>query len=296
MKALVTSFALAGMLATSSLCVPALAADMPLKAPPPAPVVQPSWTGFYIGGEVGYGWSGDNNATFAPNDPPAARLLNGTIGFVGEQPVVGSVPVSRKGAVGGFEAGYNWQIGAWVWGLETDINFAHLSGQGSGTSVVQGPPAATFMQSVNGGQGTDWYGTFRGRLGWLWTPNLLLFGTGGLAYGHTSEAANYGFTGPLPGNILVNLNGFSFACAANATCFQGANSATKVGWTAGGGAEWLIYRNWSVKAEYQFVDLGTQTVRASAGVLAVPGTALSSFNAVFRDEIHVVRAGINYHF
>lgn len=295
MKALVTSFALAGMLATSSLCAPARAADMPLKAPPPPPVVQPSWTGFYIGGEVGYGWS-DHNATFAPNDPAFAFEFNGANGFPGQQPIVGSVPVNRRGAVGGFEAGYNWQVGAWVWGLETDISFAHLSGQGSGTSFLQAAPGATFPQTITGQQSTDWYGTFRGRLGWLWTPNLLLFGTGGLAYGHTSESANYLFTGPAFGALLPVAGGFSFACAANFMCMQGANSGVKVGWTAGGGAEWLIYRNWSVKAEYQYVDLGTQTVRASAGVLAVPGTALSSFNAVFRDEIHVVRAGINYHF
>ena len=172
---------LLGIAAIAALIgTPALAADMPVKAPP-APAS--SWTGFYVGGEAGYGWE-DQAVNQVPNDPAAAMLFSGAIGFAAEQPIPGSYKVDRTGAVGGFEAGYNWQSGSnWVWGLETDFNFSGINGQASGTSVIQGPPAATFLQTTTSQQNTDWYGTVRGRFGYIATPTLLLFGTGGLAYG-----------------------------------------------------------------------------------------------------------------
>lgn len=294
MKLSASGFAFTGLLAASFIA-PAWAADIPLKAPPL--IGQSTWTGFYVGGEVGYGW-GDRSVAVTPNDPAAAVLFNGANGFIGQQPMANSLNIGRSGAVGGFEAGYNWQVGqSWVWGIETDISLSGLSGQASGTSVIQGAPALPFLQTTTAQQNNDWYGTVRGRLGWLATPNLLLFGTGGLAYGKTSESANYLFTGPPIGTVNVTLGGFSVVCTNNATCFSGTASAIRVGWTAGGGAEWMFDQHWSAKIEYQMVDLGTDVVRVTAGALNAPGTAPASFNAAFgRDEIQVVRVGANYHF
>jgi outer membrane immunogenic protein len=273
----------------------AFAADMAVKAVPgpgPAPV---SWSGFYAGAEAGGSW-GDETAASSPNDPLAANLFNGAFGFTGQQPLVNSFSLRQSGAVGGFEAGYNWQPGSnWLVGLETDFNVTSLNGQASGTSLVQGPPAATFTQSINTQQSTDWYGTVRGRLGWLATPNLLLFGTGGFAYGRVVDSANYTFNGApavLPGTAF----GFSFSCVSNAPCFTGASSAIRTGWTAGGGAEWRLSDDWSAKIEYQLVDLGTETVRVTAVAVAVPGNSPSSFNTVFRNDFQVVRVGLNRHF
>ena len=66
---------------------------------------------------------------------------------------------------------------------------------------------------------------------------------------------------------------------------------------AGGGAEWRFLKNWSVKAEYLYVNLGHQSVNAVAGVVAVPGTALASYRASFGDaDHHIVRLGLNWHF
>ena len=79
------------------------------------------------------------------------------------------------------------------------------------------------------------------------------------------------------------------------TCFAGNSSAIRTGWTAGGGAEWLLDQHWSAKIEYQFVDLGTDTVRLTA-VANAPGTTPSSFNVAFRDRFNVVRVGMNYRF
>ena len=150
------------------------------------------------------------------------------------------------------------------------------------------------FDNISSTQATDWYGTVRGRLGWLATPNLLIFGTGGLAYGRTDQSANFVFgsniNAPLPGAA----GGFTTNCVTNAVCYSGSSSTTKIGWAAGGGIEWLLNRHWSAKIEYQLVDLGSQTLLVTAP--AFPGTLVSSYNVIFRDQFNVVRLGLNYKF
>jgi len=139
-------------------------------------------------------------------------------------------------------------------------------------------------------------GTVRGRLGWLVTSDLLLFGTGGFAYGKVARSDNYVFNGA-PGAIFVALGGFSALCTSNVICFSGATSTVQTGWTAGGGAEWRWTRYWTVKAEYLYVNLGNASVNAVANTLFMPGTEFASYNANFgRTDFHVVRAGLNFHF
>lgn len=222
-------------------------------------------------------------------------MFPGNFGFIGEQPVVSSFGLNQSGAVGGFEAGYNWQLGTnWLVGLEADLSLSGLSGQASGTSVLQ--TAGSFTQSINAQTSTDWYGTVRGRLGWLATPDLMLFGTGGFAYGRVVDSVNYTFNGAPGVSFPETASGFSFSCTSNIPCFLGSSSGIRTGWTAGAGAEWRLAQNWSAKIEYEFVDLGNDTVRVTAAAVAVPGNAPSSFNAVFKDQFQVVRLGLNYHF
>jgi outer membrane immunogenic protein len=95
---------------------PALAADLPLKAPAPA-VVAWGWSGFCIGGHGGYGWGHD--AQTDPNDPFFNGKIPGFAGFTGFDP---------KGALGGVQAGFNWQSGAIVGGLEGDLSFTDIKG------------------------------------------------------------------------------------------------------------------------------------------------------------------------
>jgi outer membrane immunogenic protein len=126
-----------------------------------------------LGLEFGTGWSGAQAVNYSPNDRIVALLLNGGL-LGGEQPVH-----SRTGPVGGLEAGYNWQAGSnWLFGLETDFSLSDLSDQVSGSSVFFGG----ITQTTAATQRTDWYGTVRARAGFLATPNLLLFGSGGFAY------------------------------------------------------------------------------------------------------------------
>jgi outer membrane immunogenic protein len=280
----------------------AFAADMAVKAPPPpAPAPVPTWTGFYGGIQFGGGWS-DEAVNYSPNDPITAALLSGTLpppgGFSGNQPVANGYRIPQSGLVGGVEAGYDWQWSNWLLGVEADFSLAGMSGTASGTSFL----TTAFTQTTTAEQSTDWYGTVRGRVGWLATPNLLLFGTGGFAYGRVRDSADY-TTSATPSLFLATgPGGISVVCSTGVTCMVGSSSAMRTGWTAGGGVEWLLDQHWSAKIEYQFVDLGTETARITAVAVCTncpPGFSAptpSSFNAAFRDSFNVVRLGLNYRF
>jgi outer membrane immunogenic protein len=245
------SFAASGFAVAADMAV-----KMPVKAPPPAPV--PTWTGFYGGIEFGGAWS-DEAIAYSPNDPVAARIVNGASGIPGQQPLA-TFRIPQNGPVGGVEAGYNWQWSNWLLGVEADFSLAGMSGRGTGTSNLD--PAVSITESVVAEQSTDWYGTVRGRVGWLATPNLLLFGTGGFAYGRVADNANLVFSSPLSIVLLgVPTGGFSSFCVTNTVCFAGSSAEIRTGWTAGGGLEYLFDQHWSAKVEYQFVDLGTEAVR-----------------------------------
>jgi outer membrane immunogenic protein len=283
----------------ASLCLAsqAFAADMPVKAPPPPPAAPaPSWTGFYVGGEVGGAW-GDPHLSYVGNDPAAQVQVNGGAGLTGQQPVFAN-SFKMSGVTGGIEAGYNWQVDPkWLLGIETDFNGSNLKGTGNSTSFLQTTPGP-YTQTVSVQQTIDWYGTLRGRLGFLPASNLLVFGTGGLAYGRVANSGNYSAIGSPVGPFSGALGGFSFSCTANGSpCFAGSSSQIRVGYTLGGGIEWLVWRNWSVKAEYQYVNLGSAPLRVAAVATTAGGPIPASFNANFaRDDFQVVRAGVNYHF
>jgi outer membrane immunogenic protein len=122
----------------------------------------------------------------------------------------------------------------------------------------------------------------------------LLFGTGGLAYGRVADSANIVGTNNLGTPFGIAGGGFGFECPPSGVCFAGSSSAIRTGWTAGSGIEWLLDQHWSTKIEYQFVDLGTETVRVTA--LNGAGFTPASFNAAFHDRFNVVRLGLNYRF
>ena len=138
-----------------------------------------SWAGPYLGGNLGYAWGS-----------------------------VANNPTKPSGFVGGVQAGYNWQNGAFVFGVEGDI-------QATGAEETFAPWKFS----------NPWFGTVRGRAGYA-LNNVLLFGTGGLAFGEL-----------------------------RATTFGLSESHTNAGWTLGVGAEIGFAPNWSAKVEYLYVDL-----------------------------------------
>jgi outer membrane immunogenic protein len=239
---------------------------------PPPPVVAPvyNWTGIYIGGNVGGGWSEDSGATLCSE--------GGVVNGPGCQNVPGGT-INGSGVIGGVQAGYNWQVGpSWLIGIEADIQGADIKG----STTVNGP-----FPFFGGGFGLaatrytaseriDWFGTVRGRAGMTAGP-VLLYVTGGLAYGHAR--LNTDLVDPFP---------FTFPASA---------SVTKAGWTAGGGVEWGFAGNWSVKVEGLYYDLGTTTVRAGPTVGA-GDPAVAVFTRGKEFDLHGVigRVGLNYRF
>jgi outer membrane immunogenic protein len=190
-------------------------------------------------------------------------------------------------------------------GVETDFNWSGLEGQGSSSSPIGGDACRADVNSVDAGRGcsrgisTDqevlWFGTLRARAGWLATNNLLLYGTGGLAYGKVSESVIASNVGG-PGAIKINQGGFSVVCGAGQTCYQGSSDFIGTGWTAGGGLEYHVPGTAaSLKLEYLFVDLGSGGgVNAVAGTF-LPKTSPSSFTANFPNaEFNTVKLGVNW--
>jgi outer membrane immunogenic protein len=264
----------------------AAAADMAVKAPPPASAPAYSWTGFYVGGNAGYGWKGDPAVSFAPND----RLTsNNTCGG-------GNCPPSAlfgiDGALGGVQAGYNLQVNPnWLVGLETDFDWSKVKGTGSSDILYAGIVPANFQASEN----VKWFGTIRARAGYLVTNKLLLYGTGGFAYGRVEEngALNFGGTGVSGVGF-----GFGFNCGTGigTNCFVGNNARTATGYVYGAGAEYVLWNNISVKAEYLYVNLGrgnSLNIVAQNGNGAIPASFTASYSGV---AFQSVRGGLDWKF
>jgi outer membrane immunogenic protein len=284
MKKLLTAIAALGLIGT-----PAFAADMAVKAPPPAPAPVYTWTGFYLGGNIGYGW-GDSSYSFSADNGAGQGLLNTGIGGITPQ----SGSFRTNGIIGGGQLGYIWQFDkAWVAGIEADFDTSNVRGNAS--------PAATTNLGIGGiqpalipaGRNLDWFGTVRARLGFLPMERLLVFATAGLAYGKTSSNASISVrvTGPV---VPVPADGTTLSCVGTAPCVATATSQTSAGWTIGGGLEYAIWNNITVKAEYLYVNLGNQTIHLIA---IPPATGTGSIATKFDDAAYsIVRAGLNYRF
>jgi outer membrane immunogenic protein len=269
----------------------ALAADMALKAAPPASARVFSWTGWYVGLNAGGGWGRDAlDNSFIPGacvgDSPAEcanefDLLNATL--------PAQFDVHPRGFIGGGQLGYNYQSGAFVAGIETDFQGTGLKGNdNTAASVVPANfPTALLSTVGTGSEKIDWFGTLRGRLGWAPTPPLLVYLTGGLAYGRVQTGASFSEQAFVGG--VLNSSG-------SAAILQ---SDILAGWTAGGGLEWMLAPQWSVKGEYLYYDLGTASLNQT--LVVVSAITPSSF---LKDNIqsaanyrgNIVRIGVNYKF
>jgi outer membrane immunogenic protein len=251
---------IASLLTTSALAAD-LAPRMYTKAPAPVAVVY-DWTGFYIGGNVGYSWGRSSDTS---------TLTNG----VGTVLFTSADKTNLDGVVGGGQIGYNWQMQNWVWGLEADIQGTDEKGTRNfacGFVTCFGPAALVLPPlQVALSQKIDWFGTVRGRAGVLVSPTVLLYATGGLAYGEvkSSEAV-----GALPGFSSTNTN---------------------VGWTVGAGVEGVIGGNWTAKLEYLYVDLGGISGSFATPLVPVGGGTLTSYYSS-RITDNVLRVGVNYKF
>lgn len=184
-----------------------------------------------------------------------------------------------NGVIGGGQVGYNWRVQNWLVGLEADIQGS--SEKGSSDLICVGcANDGTNITSILT-QKLTWFGTVRGRVGVFVTPSVLLYGTGGLAYGELKTG------GSITGN---NVNGVPVTVA-----FPGASS-TRVGWTAGVGVEGKIAQNRTAKLEYLYMDLGSASAGPIGTTILVPVrvNAGVSYSSGLTDNI--LRVGVNYQF
>lgn len=281
---------MAAALSIIALTQIASAADIPVKAPPLAPTPVFSWTGFYVGANMGGGWA-SRSVQYTANDPASFGAT--CLGFFGGSGCVPPGSFHDSGVIGGLQAGYNWQFASnLLGGLEADLDGAGLSGGPSSSAVVLGGACCNFS-NFRARENIDWFGTVRARLGLLPTNALLVYGTGGFAYGRVHDDVGLDIANA-PGVPGVVIGGFGFACTTPVGCFAGSSSRIATGWTAGGGFEYALSQNVSFKTEYLYVNLGH-----GAGVNAVAqggsGAVPSSFTVTYgRLDFNVVRLGLNW--
>lgn len=266
--------------------VSVIASTQSASAAPPTPVaVAPTWTGFYAGANLGYGW-GDTSSDLSTTQRNGNVLLT----------MNGAYGTDFDGILAGIQLGYNWQLSPnWVIGFEADWQVSGQNGRSTFDGVIVAPNGfnvgfnpATTIQNAR----VDWFGTIRGRLGYAW-DRWLVYGTGGLAYGRISIG------------VITNVAP-SFVGPNPSVLFSGNSNNT--GWAVGGGVEMMLNSNWSAKVEYLYIDLGDVTANGvipPGGCYGTPGggicsgaVQLSGSETVTTHSLidNIIRVGINYHF
>ena len=276
------------------LMLGAAAAVADEMATPPAvfilgPTATLPWTGFFIGINGGAGWA-NSFVVYTPNDAAAQA---GTCGGVGHGQCVPGIDFKLEGALAGGQIGYDWQINSlWLVGVEADYQWADFTAGGQSTFHLGnvGTVGMNVEQSVTS------FGTLRLRMGVLPVASVLLYGTGGLAFGTTSESFNL-LDSLAGGTGSLSSGGFSYSCTAGGpACFTGATSQTELGWTLGGGGELRLTSNLTFLTEVLYLQLGAPSGIATAQS-ALAGTTPASITGAFPNvKLLIARGGFNFRF
>jgi outer membrane immunogenic protein len=259
----------------------------PPLAAPPAPSLR--WTGWYVGVNAGYIDSVGRTNTDAPFFVTDSR---GT-GDAGNLANTATNQFNHQfgGFLGGVQAGYNFQFSpSLVAGWEADIQGTTLHRDWTTTlTASSGPFRPAWVTTTSVSKHLEYLGTVRGRIGVTPTPNVLLYSTGGLAYGGVRSSTQ------------INFNNTDFAAVPGSTA--GSLSETRFGWTAGGGAEWMFSSNWTAKLEYLYYNLGAAKYSTGGYAVDLTPTGFAGFGIASlatsttpRFEGNIVRVGVNYKF
>lgn len=261
----------------TGVAVAALVMATPALAAPPAAAQIYNWTGFYVGGNVGYSW-GDVASNF---NAPGFGEAFGPWGFAG-LPTAHPLYQKPDGFIGGVQVGHNWQIdNRWVFGIEADFqgsdekasrSFSHsYDCEGFGSFFN---PTCNLSQTHS--SKIHWFDTVRARFGVLMSPTTLVYATAGLAWGKVSVT---GTVTDDPGNT--------------GGAFRFHSSGINFGYALGAGVEGAFpdSKNWTWKVEYLYLDLGSLS---GIGIDETITGQRYSWDAKFKDQI--LRVGINYRF
>jgi outer membrane immunogenic protein len=297
-------FFAAGVAVAALVTAPAMAAELPFPAPAPVygvvaprPILRFSWTSCYLGGHFGGAWgtqrfSGALLDSAVPSTFGAPRVFPITLNTFEYNSTVGFL-------IGG-QVGCNLQFAQrWVIGVETDVSWANRQGdtpltQGFSATLFSVLPGITTTANSTGviTARTDFIQTATARLGFTFGNfgQGLVYAKGGAAWVRNK----YQFTGQISGTTCVALapGGPPFTCQTtgaigNPFIFQ--NDEWRGGWTIGAGLEWAMYGNWSLKFEYDFLDLGDRSVTFNDAILPATSTTIGQ-------RISEIKFGINYRF
>ena len=259
---------LAGTAAVGLAASAASAADLPMRAAPPAPVFSAvpvfTWTGFYVGVNAGYGWQDNNDGSVFVPAGTIAGAGSGTIVYGDD---------NGDGFVGGGQIGYNYQIGSFVLGIEADLQWADLGGS-DGTALVPAAYTAVGFIPAGAAGGIDWFGTVRARAGVAF-GQALIYATGGFAYGGADDDDDrFG---------LVN------------------DDDVRTGWVLGAGVEYAFTNNLTAGIEGLWVNLDHDTNGAFIGTVPAVGGGRTPVFVAGRDDddegdFFVARAKLNFKF
>jgi outer membrane immunogenic protein len=223
-----------------------------------------TWTGFYAGGNAGVGIGGDS--TFVD--------LEG-FNYFADNPVPGEVTKVGSDAafIGGAQIGYNQSFGRLVAGIEADISGFDFHAEKTPASSKQDWGSDTYV-SVE----MEWLATLRGRIG-VAAGRWLLYGTAGIAFAD-GKFRNHDFCKTVPpcGGGLINATG-----------------DIDTGWAAGGGAEFAVKPNWTIRADYLFARFDGERFSGTAKY-PPPRDPVSYRFSASAAEFDVIRVGLNYRF
>jgi outer membrane immunogenic protein len=254
-----------------------------------------TWTGCYLGLQLGYGFGDTSfNGQFVDSAVPSTFGTSTSVIINPSNPMI----FGTSGVFGGGQGGCDYQLARnWVIGVAADASGANINGNsvqtGSVTLVGFPTPAPTnYNASGTLSSNTDFIATATARLGYSIGQSPFYWGGQGLFYvkgGAAWARYNYSFNGSDSTTVCVT---FTTTCTSNATIyglFNFSGYELRTGWTVGVGTEWMITGNWSVNAEYDFLEFGTRNVSLSDTVLGADQFSV-------RQDINEVKLGINYRF
>ena len=253
----------------ASISVSALAADLPARKSPPSLAAEAAsgWTGFYAGVNGGWGWA----------QPSVSLIPTGRSAIADITPQF--LKASSSGGLAGVQLGYNWQSGAFVYGLEADFDGASVTGNAQNVfpSLLNPADTSGFMSAPR----VDWLGTLRGRVGMTFGQSLA-YVTGGAAWEGLSN------------RTLVSANTAAFVFGVSAA---DSFKTTRSGFALGAGVETKLSDRWTAKVEYLYYGFRGTTTNSSAIVTNCALVGTCGFNVITgSNSVSTLRVGLNYQF
>jgi outer membrane immunogenic protein len=247
-----------GIVCAAAMVGPVAAADMavPLRAPSYAPAF--SWTGTYVGANVGGIW-GTFHFSPATTDNIAGAVA---------APAIASL--TNSSVIGGFQAGYNWQVGQWVLGVEQDYQFTGLK-----QTTTFAAPAGLFVAGDTMSVKTDFLAATRARVGLAW-DRVLVYAAGGLETGQFNVSSTY---------VARGVGG------SPALSFTDADKL-HFGFNVGAGVDWAVTNNVIIGVEYRYLDLGKETY--NLGAFTPAGLAAQTVSNTVDLKASQVTARLNF--